>query len=216
MNRVRGAFVLALCLSLWACSDGSQGLPPSNPGPSAPASNPDPGLADPTPAPSGPVSIVLLEKGTVHWPLGTWIDGRGGASFVLAPTPGEDGAVRFSFTADQHHDEIFTHDHFNPEKVAKSILIRAKASEAFTMLVGITLLENAWDYWSELAAGKPWRVADVPLQTDWSDIEVPLSSLQAKGAGEPQPMADVNGFVFAFLLTDPGAIDVWFEHIEMK
>jgi hypothetical protein len=85
--------------------------------------------------------------------------------------------------------------------------------------VTIARLDDSTDDWANLDAGHPWRVADVALETTWTDFDVPIASLQARGPGEPQPFspASATGAVlFGFLLTNPGAIDVWFEHIEIK
>jgi hypothetical protein len=223
---MRVAFLLALCVPLWGCSDGSEGLPRGDAPQSAPppGSSPvvkfDPGGSDPSAAPSGLSGGLLLEKGTMYWPLGVWVDGAPMADGAgPGPTPSADGSVQFSFGTEQHHDEIYTHHHFSPAASGvKSILVRAKASQPLTMLLAITRLNNAFDYWGQLAAGKPWRVADIAVQTEFTDVDIPLESLQPKGPGEPQPLSGTGteGFLFAFLLTDPGMADIWFERIEMK
>src|SRR5262249_1376522 len=152
--------------------------------------------------PEGPVPpIVILEKGTVNWPLGTAISGAGTGNFASSPTPGEDGAVRFSFAADNEHVEIFTHAHADLTRGHQAIVLRAKASQPVDMLVTLALIKNSFDYWSDLALGRPWHVADVALQTDWVDFNIPFSSMQPRGPGDPAPFGanSTANTIFALL-----------------
>jgi hypothetical protein len=209
--------LLVPVLFLWACSDGSEGLSSANP-PFAPQSQQNPPPApDPPSEPAGPAAaVVILEKGQLNWPLGTWVDGAS-SGFVQTPTAAEDGAVRFSFAMEAQHAEIFTHSHFDLTRGHEAILLRAKASQPLVALVGMAALDKNADYWADLAAGHPWHVAEVPLQTDWADLNIPISTMQPRGPGVPQPFgASAPGVtLFAFMFANPGATDVWFEHIEV-
>jgi len=215
MFAMRVRFLFALGLFSWGCSDGSYspGAAPQGP------SSPPPSVVAPVdmPVQAGPAPpIVILEKGKLNWPLDAVVDGAS-SGFVFATTPDED--VGFSFATESKHVEILTHAHFDMTAGHQSILVRAKASQPVAMLVTIAELGDApYDYWSQLDAGHPWRVANMAVDTTWTDIEVPIASLQPMGAGTPQGFAGtalgVN--LFAFLLTNPAASQVWFEHIEIR
>ena len=211
---MRGRYLLALSLTLWGCSDGSEGLPPVNQ--PAPQQTPAPIPVQSPPVDTGPPPpTVILDKGTLSWPFGTWVDG---ANVGMTSSTGEDGSARFSFGMDSQHAELLTHSHWDLTRDHKSILVRARASAPVTILV-TTARGDTLDYWSSLSAEHPWRVAQMPLDTTWTDLDIPIASLQAEGPGEPEPFTpgSPTGIVlFGFILTNPGAIDVWFEHIEIN
>jgi len=214
---MRLRYLLALGLTLWGCSDGSEGFGSGRQ--PAPQQTPAPTEFEPqTPPvdPGPPPPIVILEKGTLNWPFGTWIDGVsvGNSSSAI----GEDGSAHFSFGMDSKHAELLTHSHWDLTEGHKSILVRARASAPVTILV-TTASSDTLDYWSALSAGHPWRVAEMPLDTTWTDLDIPIASLKAAGPGEPAPFGPgypMGIVLFGFILTNPGAIDVWFEHIEIN
>jgi len=213
---VRSHFLLALALASWACSDGSYDPNASNPPPSSP-----PTVVAPVEVPvdvGPPPPIVILEKGNLSWPFGVLDRGANTAATISSPTLGEDGAVRFTFGMASEHVEILTHAHFDLTEGHQSILVRAKASAPLGILVTIARLDDSTDYWAQLDAGHPWRVADLALETTFTDFDIPIASLKAQGPGEPQPFGGTGTGVnlFGFLVANAGATDVWFEHIEIK
>jgi len=151
--------------------------------------------------PVEPASLPLMD-----WP---WFVGR---TAVYA----QDGVLSFSFEAGDTRVQLQTHHHFDLLAGHQALHFVAAANRPASMLASFTgLAAFEGDYWSDLAAGKPWLVAPFEVGVEQKSYDLPLESFSAQGPGTPLPMFE-GGTVIWFLIENASGLDLALSEISLK
>ncbi len=108
---------------------------------------------------------------------------------------------------------ISTHNHFDVLGPASAVRFSAKATREAEILVSVRRPLDA-DYFSALAAGKPWQVASVAVGPTWQDYEVAFADMKPPEVAEPSGTAS---FMIAFIVDEESApFELWLDEVNFK
>jgi hypothetical protein len=155
----------------------------------------------------GPTPMSLSE-----WP---WFLSAAGETSSEMLYSDEDG-LTLSFSADAERMQLQTHNHFDLLADRRVIAFDVSANREQRLIVAFTNLDFGSDYWTDLAAGTPWRAYEIGVDPNQVSFALPLADFAALGPGTPRPLNDAMGTVIWFLVEDAANLELTLANIRLE